>query len=897
MSAGVIGGVELSFIMPDNWENADTLGTLGFGFTGETGGEVSGSIQRIDCDPLNDPDEDDNNRRRRRKCCPECMPPAPPPGGDHPDDTLSVVMAQATSYGREVEAWQNLARNARYFGYGALAQYADYRVEQTRYLATMEDYPLNQTLASTQLQVVADTVAHRLLKAAELEAMLPLVVEQWRQLTAQGSANVLSNGYYQQTLAMLSDYGVPSRVVGPNFSPQELGQSLLIIPTSGLFGLDNLQGITERLKRFVLDGGTLLVMAQPEDDSLALLPGAGLEQVGYHNDISCFRDAMTMLTYHPMLASRASLAMDSHVDGYLTQIPSAATLLLERTKNNQGALALYPLGEGRMIVTNMYDDWGRTVGQSAREVRYLFRDIIRWAMQPGDLSDTQPGGSIAVSLQVVNRSAEIADSVGYVVRDPNGIRVVFPLTQTQQTLAPGASTTLNPTFDTVNGSLGIWQVNYELYNADGQMIQPETTGALFTLSDPPVLKAPTTASASSAPRSTSVITLSDVALTLDRRSYRPDDTVQATLNISVADLGAGGALRTVVSLGAMTKERVITAQVTQTLAFTLPADFSTNGLLFYGVYGESSGQGLYLNTRWVQQAGEYITMTTDQPQYAPGDTVTLTLDSQISDTLRFRGIGLNREITIQAGTWITHFKLPDPLKRGAYRIRAVGQEVVETRFDVHGPMVRVRALRTPQPLSTVRALLTLAAEIESDATLDVYMLGTFVEPDGDNVRVLEERRTLQAGSQVISWHVPFSVTMSGLSRFELQVFDANDPTVRYVQASRYFETPTPQLLALRVPEIKVALNRPFDLDLDWFSPISRTVTVTLLLSDTALYTHMVPVMAGFDTTRVQVPGITAKGAFDMIALAEVDGLDTAASARVIVEQGPFYVYLPLILRE
>lgn len=42
--------------------------------------------------------------------------------------------------------------------------------------------------------------------------------------------------------------------------------------------------------------------------------------------------------------------LSSHVDGYMTTIPNSAQPLVERTKNQEGAIVYCEHGQGRMIV-------------------------------------------------------------------------------------------------------------------------------------------------------------------------------------------------------------------------------------------------------------------------------------------------------------------------------------------------------------------------------------------------------------------------------------------------------------------------------------------------------------------------------------------------------------------
>jgi hypothetical protein len=304
---------------------------------------------------------------------------------------------------------------------------------------------------------------------------------------------------------------------------------------------------------------------------------------------------------------------------------------------------------------------------------------------------------------------------------------------------------------------------------------------------------------------------------------------------------------------------------------------------------------LYLNTRWVQQASDDLIVTTDRPRYAPGDTVQLTIESDSAGTVILQGPGLNRSVQVQAGTNSESFTLPEPMASGGYAVQAEGSgESLRIPFDVQGPVVTIRTLNTPQPQIEAGSTLSITAQVESDTAVETYLVGTLVEPSGNPVRVLEQQQTLVEGTQTISASIPFSTTMSGMSRFDLQIVDVNDTGVTYAQTTRSLNTGTPELIALRVSTPRARTNQPVSVELDWYSPQEDelTVPVTFFANGSEIDSQEVTIAQGFTTVPVTL-AIPTGGGVDLIAQAAVGSLQTRASATLMMEQT---TYVPLVRR-
>jgi len=630
---------------------------------------------------------------------------------------------------------------------------------------------------------------------------------------------------------------------------------------------------------------------------LALLPG-DWGQVDYHEDQSCYVDAMTLSEYHPVLASVSQSTFTSHVDGYMTTIPTGGQVLMERTKNQEGAFVYYEYGQGRMLVTNMYDDWGRTVGQSSADVRDLFRDVVRWSsIGDQELPDVRPAEPVEMMVDVTNVIVEDTAKLHWVAREPNGTEVDSGLAIQDQPLLSGQTVPMTVNFTPGNNSLGIWSLSYRLLDSDEQVMQSETQAAYFVISDPPPLNLALEPTLSVAPTSPGV-TDAEVILTLDQEAYLPEEAVTTTLDITLSDPGSVSGLKVVLSLGETTLEEIVPALANQQVIFNLPAGFSGNGLLFYGVYESAAGQGLYLNTRWLQRRGDSVTVVPAAPNYAPGDTVTLDITGDYTRTLFVDAVDFARSIEV-SGTITATFDLPDVLSSGPVEVHYQDGGYQRTaRFDVVGPRVTVTSMRTNRPIIAPGGLADIMATIVADQPLDVLLTGRIVDGDGFFFPAVTFTDTLSVGEQIITMTMPISTTTSGSVRFEMTIADATKTAVKYVQAHRFLTIDAPVLQAVRAAGGQLATTDKPEVSLDWYAPAARSVGVILWLDGVLVSSESVNLASGFSTTKMTIPTGLAPGGYAIYARADLgDGLTTSASAILrVVESGIYYLYLPIVTR-
>ena len=162
---------------------------------------------------------------------------------------------------------------------------------------------------------------------------------------------ILNQGFAHDLWRWVLEMGEPVDLVGLDFAPETVAAQhpVLLIPSGGLFGLENDTGFRARLEEYTRLGGTLLTFSQQHGYEYSALPGGEVGGYGWDEDIACFRSALHMETWHPILYGFTRDTLTVHVDGYFDRWPQEAQILLSRTANGQPSVLRYPFGEGQVI--------------------------------------------------------------------------------------------------------------------------------------------------------------------------------------------------------------------------------------------------------------------------------------------------------------------------------------------------------------------------------------------------------------------------------------------------------------------------------------------------------------------------------------------------------------------
>ena len=173
---------------------------------------------------------------------------------------------------------------------------------------------------------------------------------------------VLVSGFWDRTLAVLQTVGAEAVTI-----PMErLGGSgkeipTLVLSSGSLTETADSEHVRIALADYVSRGNALLVFSQQRGADFSILPtpdGRPIRGWGWHEDNSCYTNGAYIDTFHPMLASQSTALVTSNLDGYFDSIPENAIVLLRRVKNGLPTMFMYPYGQGWVVVSSSYDDWG-----------------------------------------------------------------------------------------------------------------------------------------------------------------------------------------------------------------------------------------------------------------------------------------------------------------------------------------------------------------------------------------------------------------------------------------------------------------------------------------------------------------------------------------------------------
>ena len=300
-------------------------------------------------------------------------------------------------------------------------------------------------------------------------------------------AVIFTNGYFQvyknsnqiqQNVALTDIKDSPENLINAG--------SLIIHPTGSLFGIETDSTLKTVLHEYLRLGGTIIVFDQQYGshiDKVVPIPeGESLHSYGWREDQSCAGNAGYFKQMHPALASMTSQNVNINVDGYFGTYPGDATVLLRRVSNQQPCLISYPYGNGTVILTSMYSDWGAAHSQASASELRLVRDLVTFAKNPNlaipmyNLT-SDPHPDISLNVMVKNESESAASMVKLKVYTPDRKTVLYE-TEASLTLAAGSEGVIPVGFNLgatlTSGQYGLCHTDYELYDAEGNLLQMAT---------------------------------------------------------------------------------------------------------------------------------------------------------------------------------------------------------------------------------------------------------------------------------------------------------------------------------------------------------------------------------------------------------------------------------------
>jgi hypothetical protein len=240
---------------------------------------------------------------------------------------------------------------------------------------------------------------------------------------------ILKLGFYEEAGSLMNNLQRRIVYIEPDQSPLEIRQPppILLIPTGSLYGMESSEQFKSVLRDYVGQGGTLIVFSQQHGYEFSALPtpdGKPLGGYGWREDQSCQSNSVYVDTWHPALSSITNSLISSPVDGFFADYPPNSTALLRRRVNAMPAMLAYPYGEGMVVVTSLFEDWGSTHSQSTAQGRAIVRDLIAWAKNVGlqipeyNLQEN-PNPEVSLNLEIKNLSEKASSKVKVLWLDPD----------------------------------------------------------------------------------------------------------------------------------------------------------------------------------------------------------------------------------------------------------------------------------------------------------------------------------------------------------------------------------------------------------------------------------------------------------------------------------------------
>lgn len=639
------------------------------------------------------------------KPLPEKTPPPNCPGRDHPDDnydvsSTAIVDVKPATADKLVALAVKKNKKSVIKSYMLKKELERLELQEEEYASNVPDMDAEEAILHDLDNVLE--ITDPVLKA--IYSKKEQVIEDLTGLEVTGSAEfkqlpdiaVLTNGYSGSTLMLLLKIGESYSLVEPSFSPDIIkNYPVLIIPSAGLYGFENSAFFKATLDEYVKQGGTLIVFAQQHGNEFNALPVPQEAEGGTYKDISgygwtedqsCFANAAYIDTWRQMLASVNKDTPTLSVDGYFTNYPSNTTVLLRRTANGQPAMIMYEHGLGKVIVTSMYSDWAYSHSQASSEEIALVRDMISWAKKPATLPEIKPGETVSVNLEIINLTTIDAASAKLLVYNPDRTTVVSEQTASVNVPVGSSSQLLTAYSSLLADSLGIYHIDYELYDINGIIIQPqaETDSGRFVVSNPPSNAA------------------QEAQLTFSVQSDSENYETNSIANFTIIAFNNSDKDRTVsavVMVGSYPLfSKLLTLPAKGSSSFEYSKYVASSGTLhvrFYD-YEDHTFLGTASKGYWIYTPSVKVTLQTDKTLYGRGETVNIT--ANLNNTYKYshdatikievrdsKGTNIYSQslnLTLPAGqsTQTFNFILPSTAEFGFYEVSAEG-------YDTNGKVI------------------------------------------------------------------------------------------------------------------------------------------------------------------------------------------------------------------
>ncbi|MBU51542.1 MAG: hypothetical protein CL920_22860 [Deltaproteobacteria bacterium] len=284
---------------------------------------------------------------------------------------------------------------------------------------------------------------------------------------------ILDSEHAPHALKLFATFGEKAAILPRSFAPTiHKKYPILFIPSGALGGQSTNRALKAALDGYVKQGGRLFVLSQAWGKEWSVLPG-NIKAKGWNEAISCFFDSSKASTEHETLSSLTSQRLDIPLDGYFTQLPKTATILLRHTLTGHPISAVYPHDKGTIVLSTSYADWGHYWSQSTQTDRDIIRDTLTWLQDPKSITYNPPEKKLEQKLSYTYKGTQKASHIRIRVLSPNRDKILYHK-QIAKTLSPNDVTQLSYSLtlpkNSDNPQHGIYHTELTIFSSKGNAL-------------------------------------------------------------------------------------------------------------------------------------------------------------------------------------------------------------------------------------------------------------------------------------------------------------------------------------------------------------------------------------------------------------------------------------------
>jgi len=378
----------------------------------------------------------------------------------------------------------------------------------------------------------------------------------------------------------------------------------------------------------------------------------------------------------------------------------------------------------------------------------------------------------------------------------------------------------------------------------------------------------------------------NVNASLDKEIYNDGDLALLTLNIqSLEPLSESIELTAKVHYNEIDLNQNFNFSGSSSISFQIPLTKITGEYLFYGIYF-NSGRALYLNSLYIRNEGEVLTIRSNKDRYLPGDTATFTITSNQpgkSGNLKLDFLGVEKTIDF-SGFHSESYSIPEIVGSGTFDFSYVFTDTSGNIYlgnyqvDIEGIKIKMLNLNLDKEKYLPNDIIKARFEIECNKNLSAILKAYLIDPENRIIPLGEENVQLVSSNITIfdkSFYL--STSVSGIHKFFYGIYlDEDSPLLT---GSKNFDVGDAVLLSIK-PEQKEYPSHQNPINFIASTYGKGAATFELLIDGNPVYSNLLDLNGFKDVSISIVP--PKPGKLEVLAKLIKDGLESKKTTEVLV---------------